>query len=211
LAPFSKDVEWYAKPASLSVLDIARWWLIYDSPANDAIAGQYFRFHTTDMTAEKWRRAEIESDRLIRRLTATREVLRAIMSIPRSELRSVKLLVLTALTEAKLATAVPWTNSRTFLLPDDRAMHLWLRSAPENLLSGNARALLDVIRGHILLDEIDLASGRDAELRSADGGTRYLTWQDGSAMIDGVFLNASLKVGDYVGYTIATVLPPPLA
>lgn len=210
LAPFAKDVEWYLKPTALSVLDIARWWLIYDSPANDVLARQYFRFHTTEMTPAKWRRAEIESDYLIRRLIATREVLRAIVGIPRPELKSIKLVVLIALTQAKLATAVPWTGGLTFLLPDEQAMYLWLRSTSEDLLAGNARALLDVIRGHILLDKVDFFSGRDAVLRAADGGTRYLTWQNGSPLIDGVFLNAALKVGDHVGYAIATVLPPTL-
>jgi hypothetical protein len=207
LTPLSQDIAWYLKPSTVSALDMARWWLIYDSPANDLAAAHNFCFHVSDMTPAKWRRAEIESDYLIRRLTATREILRAIGNIPSGELMSAKLIVLIALANAKLATAVRWTERLIFLVPDDRAMDFWLQSISEELFAGNAHALLDMIRGHVLLDEIGPA-GCHALIRAADGGTRHLTWRDGRPVVDGVLLGKTLEIGNFAGYVVDTVLPP---
>ena len=63
----AKDVDWYARPQRLDPLKIGNWWLTYDSPANDFVASRYFYVHSVSRTPEKWRRAEIESDMVMKR------------------------------------------------------------------------------------------------------------------------------------------------
>lgn len=73
LTPLWKDVQWYLERRPLDAVDVARWWVLYDSPVNDWLASRDLRFHCGTAPAEAWRTASCEASRLIAHLVVARE------------------------------------------------------------------------------------------------------------------------------------------
>src|SRR5262249_51168984 len=122
LAPRLKDIEWYGRSRRLDPFAIASWWIGYDSPQNDATAEQYFYVHGGPRDPAKWRRAERESDALIRRIVATRAVLRLVSLMKDDAFERIREILALALVEAKLAGLGAASGPLTIFLPSDMAI-----------------------------------------------------------------------------------------
>lgn len=211
LAPLTKDVEWYAKPQRLDTLSLGAWWLRYDSPANDLVAGHYFYIHRDERTPEKWRAAELQSDVLMQRIAGTREVLRVLSALGASNLTYAEEVLATALVETKLARFTrPGGATATILLPGAAATYRRLFDEDIRLSHpGRARKFLSLLLDHVISGSVDLVPGREATLATPLGGERRLTWRNEVPLIDGVELQQpGFALGRYWCYQIAAVLPP---
>jgi hypothetical protein len=76
LAPLGKDVAWHCAPWRASTAELARWWLDYDSPANDGVGGVTVRWHTGPVSEDRWRSRERGAALFTRRAALEREALR---------------------------------------------------------------------------------------------------------------------------------------
>ena len=216
-APLAKDIEWYDQPQRLDPLKVGSWWLTYDSPANDVVARHYFRIHTGPRTPRKWRRAELESDVLIRRLTGTREILRVLTAMRRDELLYAQQVLALALAETKLARLARIDGPVTLLIPRNAGMLRWLFSEGESLLRpGPSRKLVDFILDHALVGRLPTQTVNNEILTTLRGGRRRLTWRGDTPLIDDVPLEHPgfpvsqdwSYVTDVWAFMIDRVLPP---
>ena len=209
LAPAEKDIEWYFKPQTLDVLEVARWWLNYDSPINDLVASKYFYIHSGPRTPDRWRKVELESDVLLQRMIGTREILRILSVMDRPELQRARQIVASALVEAKLARMIRLAGRGTLLIPRNAAILRWMLEGGDALLQPkNERKLVACILDHLIVGRVQFKTGEAAVLETASGALRHLTWQDGAALVDGVAIKTpSFELGQYRSYAIDTVLP----
>jgi hypothetical protein len=209
LARLEQDVDWYSKPRRLSELEIGRWWLTYDSPANDIIVRKPVYIHDGPMTPAKWRRVEIESGFLVNRLLGIREILRAIIWMPRQATRYAQLVVSMALLETRLAELLDVASPVTLFIPTDAAMTRWmLGNGAKAYLSEPGRALAELILGHIVVGHIDLIPGRDETLVTAGQSRRQLSWTGNRPLLDGVAVGSpGVAVRHHWAYLLDDVLP----
>jgi len=209
LAPADKDIEWYSKPQTLDVLELARWWLSYDSPINDLVASKYFYIHSGSRSPDKWRQAELGSDVLLRRAIGTREILRVLSGMDRPELQKARQILALALVETRLARTVRLTGRGTLLVPCNAAVLRWLLEGGDALLQPkNARKLVALILDHIIVGRVKFRTGEPAVLEMASGALRHLTWQDGTALVDGVAVKTpGFELGQHRSYVADSVLP----
>jgi hypothetical protein len=197
LAPLAKDIDWYARPQRLDPLRVANWWLTYDSPANDAVAGHYFYIHRVARTAQKWRRAELESDALMRRIAGARELLRIAGTMTGEDMLLPRQLLGLALAETKLAHFGRWKGSVTLLIPKNAGMMRSLLAGGDALLLPKGSCeLVRIVLDHVISGRL-AAPGTQATVKTATGAERELTWRGGTPVIDGVALEAP-------GYAVAS-------
>lgn len=210
LAPLIKDVEWYATPRQLDLYELGRWWLRYDSPANDTVASHHFHIHTGDRTPEKWRRKELESDALIKRAMGTREILRILSAMPAADQRHAQEILSLALAETKLAHLASPRRRVTLLLPDAQSTYRALFDEQEDALApAPRRRLVRSVLDHVVIGDLELRQGRAQILTTALGGRRELRWRGALALIDGVALKgAPFHLGRHWGHALGGVLPP---
>ena len=208
LAPLMKDIEWYAKPRRLCALDVGAWWLRYDSPANDMVASRCFYIHGGDRTRAKWRKAELQSDVLIKRLIGTREILHLISMLAQCNLTWAEQVLALALGETKLARLVRPNGPVTLLLPPAGALYRRLFDGEAGAAAPSPRALLDLLLDHVVFGHVDLVPNRDDMLQAPFGRERSLTWQGDRALIEGVEIKQpGFALGRYWGYQLADVMP----
>lgn len=211
LAPVLKDVEWYIRPQQLDPVKVGSWWLAHDSLANDWAANHYFHVHRGQKTRENWRQLERQSDVLMRRIAGAREVLRVISALTDKNVQRVRQLLAQVLLETKLAEIVGPGGAATLLLPHNRAISRWNQAAGDILLAtGTGRELIEAVLDHVILGDITLVPGRPAELRTAAGGQRALTWQGNIPLVDGVAIlgdGVALSLS-YRAHMVEAVLPP---
>jgi hypothetical protein len=209
LAPANKDIEWYLKPRTLDVLELARWWLSYDSPINDLVASKYFYIHSGPRSPDKWRQAELGSDVLLQRAVGTREILRVLSGMDRPEFQKARQILALALVETRLARTVRLSGRGTLLVPRNAGILRWLLEGGDALLQPeNARKLVAFILDHIIVGRVQLRTGEPAVLETASGAVRHLTWQDGTALVDGVAVRTpGFELGRYRSYVTDSVLP----
>jgi hypothetical protein len=210
LAPMIKDLEWYATPRRLDVSEIGGWWLRYDSPANDAVASRYFYIHTKDRTPETWRRAERQSDVLMRRVMGTRELLRILSAAQAADQRHVQQVLAMALAETKLARLACPRQRVTLLLPDARSTYRALLERDDDMFpAASRRWLMETILDHVVLGNLRLEPGRAEALMTPLGGRRRLEWWGEVPLIDGVALKgAPFRLGRHSAHAMGGVLPP---
>jgi hypothetical protein len=205
LTPLMKDVEWYSKPRCLDPLNIASWWLRYDSPANDMVASYCFRIHLKTPTPEKWQRAQIESNRLMNQLMALREILRTLSGMAARNLPHAEQVLATALAETRLAR---------FMRPADIQVTILLPSAAETYrlldehLTVSRKELLRLILNHVIVGDLDLVPGQTATLSTASGVERQLSCRGDIPVIDGVEFNpVGFSIGRHWCYELSGTLP----
>jgi Fasciclin domain len=188
-APLAKDIEWYERPQRLDAPKIGSWWLRYDSPANDLIARRYFYIHSATRTPQKWRRPELESDALMRRIKGSREILRLLSAIGQKDFVFAKQVLAFALAETKLASMIDRIGPVTLLIPHDGAMQHWLTGAGEEMLDLRpSRRLVDLILDHVVVGRVPLEVGKNAVLRTVRDGERSLTWRNNTPLVDDAVL-----------------------
>jgi hypothetical protein len=201
-APVLKDVEWYVQPQRYHPLKVGSWWLTYDSPANNLVASHYFYVHHRERTPTKWRRAERESDLLIRQLMGSREILRMIRAMSDDRVRYARQILSIALAETSLARKMGQNLPFTALIPRNAGLLRWLCGDGERLLKArSSRELIDLVLDHVLIGRLVLKTGDSAVLTTARGGTRRLTWIGNIPLIDDVALHTPrILLGDYGNY-----------
>jgi hypothetical protein len=213
LAPLMKDVEWYRDRVPLDVHRIADWWLTYDSPVNDLISAKPFRFHSTDASPAKWRRAEIESDALLRRIRAEREIERLLRLLPLLGARLAAQILALARWETKITRLRVLAGPLSILAPLDADAMDWLLSGGDELLKSQDRGrLVDLILDHVIEGDLALEDRQERTIRTAGGGTRRLSWAGGKPSVDGIPLaSEGRRIGTSWVYTIEKLLKPSLA
>ena len=188
-APIAKDIEWYERPQRLDAPKIGSWWLTYDSPANDLVAREYFYIHSATRTPQKWRRPELESDALMRRIKGTREILRLLSAMGQKELLYARQVLAFALAETKLASMIGRIGPITLLIPQDDAMRHWLTGAGEEMLNlRSSRQLVDLILDHVVVGRVPLEVGKNVVLKTVRDGERSLTWRNNTPLVDDAVL-----------------------
>ena len=210
LTPLMKDIEWFAKPAPLDPLQLGAWWLRYDSPANDVVADHHFHVHTKGHAGPLWRRAELQSDILIRRLMGTREVLRILSGLAQQGRADIEQILATALIEAKLARWCRNDGPITILLPNRSTTRRWVaEEGPLLAKRGARRRLLRLILDHVLVGHLSLDPGFEVTLPTPVGGWRKLTWDGQTPQIDGVPITTpGLVIGGVWCFPLEMELPP---
>jgi hypothetical protein len=204
LAPRLKDLEWYAQPRRLDAIEIANWWLAYDSPANDLTAKQLFVTHLGPPTRESWRRAEIESNALVRRLIGTREILRVMKELAKMELYGLGEILAVALAETKLASLSGSSDRMTLFIPTSGVID----TARELLKQGSEQQLNSVIRDHCVYGTMELLPGQGGTFQTPTGRRRELSCVDGRHFLDGVLVQGKpFPIGRNRGYLVERVLP----
>ncbi|MGE0565653.1 MAG: fasciclin domain-containing protein [Pseudolabrys sp.] len=186
-APLMKDVAWFSRRQRLNSLLVGSWWLEYDSPANNLVAGHHYYVHHGDRSAEAWRRAELQSDALINKLIGAREALRTYQSMTDDRVAKARELLAMALIDTRLNQFLHENSPVTVIIPKNAGLVQWLFERGEyyfNTQKKNdlARLLLD----HVILGEIDLKNRRDSVLTTARGKQRRLTWDYRFPLIDDV-------------------------
>ena len=88
LMPLGKDMDWCVDHQVIDYSWLARWWLHYDGPLNDIVAGTKVRVHYADPTKSEWRKAEFCSDLFVYNAAIHREALRAWRALRDPELQS---------------------------------------------------------------------------------------------------------------------------
>jgi hypothetical protein len=140
-------------------------------------------------TPEKWRRAEIESDMVMKRIAGTREILRVLSAITEADTRYAQQLLMLALVETKLAYVAHSRDPITVLIPPNHAVLGWMLEERDILTNPrSARKLMDIVRDYVILGLLPLKPGKEADLKTARGGDRKLTWLGNLPLIDGVAL-----------------------
>jgi hypothetical protein len=123
LTPLGKDVGWHLDQRPASPEQIAQWLLLYDSPANDLVAGTKIRWHFAPVTESKWRTRERGADLLVRRAAVARErqrVLRTISGLPGGSLTA--LIYSSALATGQLKLSRLHRRRFLILVPRDLAV-----------------------------------------------------------------------------------------
>jgi len=209
LAPLGKDIGWYCARRRVRSLDIARWSLMFDSPANDYIAGARIRWHAAAITESAWRAREISGDLLSRRVALERATLRVISHMGRDPVsrtaESARLLALSLL-DGRLTRALrglPHQRGYTTVvfLPDDAALAEAWPSGWRELFVVPGGGLERVFRDHVAvgpasLDLDRLASGQSLDLTFLSGRCRGLHRHEGAWAIDDIVVSRVERVSD---------------
>jgi hypothetical protein len=198
LAPFGKDATWHQIPWQGTSREVARWWLDYDSPANDFVAGTEVRWHLRAPTERSWRQRKVGADLFIRRAALEREGLRVVAAAlddPAGRAIQVGRLLALLIATGRLARAMrgmPRMARRTifvFVPVDDAVGSLRLPALMDAAATADGR-IERLLRAHAAIapEMVDLDSmGAAIELEFLDGSRRSLRCSARRrATIDGV-------------------------
>jgi hypothetical protein len=184
LTPLGKDVGWHLDRRAADPQQIAQWWLLYDSPANDLVASTNIRWHFAPITEKKWRAREQGADLLVRRAAIAREqqrVLRTISGLPGCSLMAV--LYSSALAAGQIRFPRVRRERFLILVPENLAIE---STPPASMLDPAFLAL--TLAAHIAPWEGDGDGSSEAmtlakfearmplTLRSASGDTWTIRW-----------------------------------
>lgn len=121
LTPLWKDMEWYLERKKLDPLFVGRWWLAFDSPANDYLSTVNLRFGCGDGDESAWRRAELSADALMAHLRSAREFNRVLTTLARMNHMRAASFLASALRIQGLARRWPYREPLVILAPTDSA------------------------------------------------------------------------------------------
>ena len=221
LAPLGKDVAWHVNPRRADPVDIAGWWMTYDSPVNDFMAAQKIRWHFAEVTEAKWQAKERASNLFIRRAAAAREGMRIWQAARELECSMTSLALALAVHTGPLVRAARGHGGAIVLLPSDAAFAHHRKDLLDRLLAPEgAAALTRLIRAHHIPDAGDAVQARDPlavllggeetrELKSADGPLLLQARPDGSYEIGRARVTQGpVRVGPHAVYVLDRLLGP---
>jgi hypothetical protein len=219
LAPLGKDAAWHINPRRADPIEIAGWWMTYDSPVNDFMAAHKIRWHFAEVTEAKWRAKERASDLFVRRTAAAREGMRIWQVARELECSMTALALALAVHTGPLVRAARGRGGAIVLLPSDAAFaggtSLDYLLAPEG-----TTALTRLMRTHHVPDVGEAVEARDPlgvlldgeerrELRSAHGTLLLQTRPDGSYEISGArVIGGPLRAGAHAVYVVDRFVEP---
>lgn len=222
LAPLGKDISWHMEYRKATPLTLARWWLVYDSPSNDFVAGTHIRWHTGKPTAKLWRRQERRSDHLIRDAIAAREGVRIWRELNAMECHMAASILALATGMGLLAKAISNPSPATIFVPSDNALRQLSEETINNLAEPqNVRHLITFLRHHVafetnagasLYDRLRLENPASLALKTAAGYPLTIERSEKRLTVNGLeILEPERRVGRYMVYKINDVLAPNLA
>lgn len=217
LASISKDIDWYFEPRRCDVLDLARWWMAHESPANRQCIQQRFRFHTGTMAEDKWREVERQSDEFVEQLIAASELHRVYYGIRDKGFQVASRLLACFIVGARLYERFSGIGEATFLVPSDEAFDSLPDESLGTLISHEHEAnLLRFFESHIVPSKLQLESavplsnGEEAlsrTLETLNGSRLHLHQQDGQTTLgDAKILDGPFGAGDIAIYSIDRLL-----
>jgi hypothetical protein len=152
LAELGKDVDWHMKLRPADPVEIGRWWLNYDSPVNDVIAGHKIRWHFNPVTEAEWRRRELAGDLFIRRCGVVREGLRLRAAAQELGCSKAAQLIAFAVYRRVLEHVVRGNGTATILLPVNAAFAKLPDGFLDHLLTQAGRKdLIRFLRAHLTI------------------------------------------------------------
>lgn len=213
LAPLGKDIGWHINAHRADAIEIAGWWLNYDSPVNDFIASQKIRWHFAPVTEDKWRCKERSSDLFVRRVAVAREGMRIWQAACELECTKASLALSLAVHTGAFQRGVRGRGHALVLIPndaafDDDAYFEWLLT-PEG-----AKSLTLLIGAHHIPDVKDFVGARDplaaannddkrGVVQSGRGPILLRQLDDGSYEIAGAQVtDGPLKIGKHAVYVV---------
>lgn len=223
LAPLGKDARWHLSAWQLVSLDLAQWWLTYDSPVNDYVAGIRLRWHERPISEAVWRVREMAGDLLIRRAAIEREGLRLVAWMGADEhadqLLQVSQLASLVVLNGVLARALrglPRTRGTEVVvcLPEDAALDsVWITVWPR-LLSSAGRGLERFLRDHVGIAQApvscDGGSSEPIEIAFLGGVRRTLRWSGERGQLDAVAVGRRARLSEsLVVLQVGSILSEP--
>lgn len=153
LAPLGKDIQWHLAPRQADPVDLAHWWLNYDSPSNDFLVSHKLRWHFTPVTEKKWRAIELGSDLFVRRCAGAREGMRLWRAARELGCFNAALLLATAAHTGASARAMRGRGPAIAFVPTEGAFARQPPGTLEKLLDpANQAQLVRLLRAHHIPD-----------------------------------------------------------
>ena len=198
LAPLGKDVAWHTHPRLPDPVEIGGWWLDYDSPVNDFIAGHKIRWHFAPVTPDTWHARERGADLFVRRAAAAREGIRVWHALRELGCTRAAPILALAIHTGSLIRAVRGRGPTLIFAPTDQVLARVPVDRMDELLSpSGAGSLTALIRAHHVPDfghsgdgedplERLLADREEAELTAASGATLHLRRDESDLLVNGL-------------------------
>lgn len=218
LAPLGKDIDWHINAHKADTIEIAGWWLTYDSPVNDFMAGQKIRWHFAPVTEEKWRPKERGCDLFVRRAAAAREGMRVWQAACELECTKSSLILSLAVQTGAVQRGVRGRAGAIVLLPSDDAFARDHDHFERLLTPEGAQALVRLIRAHHIPDVKDAVEARDPlatllhgeeqrEVRSGASSLMLRRLEYGTYDIGGARITSGpLLIGTHAVYVVDKLL-----
>ena len=210
LAPLGKDVAWHTTPRRADPIDVANWWLSYESQANDLIAGTGIAWHQAPKSPDRWRRVEVASGLWVERVRGLREALRAWRHLTQHGNHTPAMLLAAAIYNGvlmRIAGRKP--GAAIILVPVEASFQAlpldWVERAAD------PGVLARLIGRHVVLDVA--ASPRPLHERLGDAPAIELTVADGAPITlrraaeglrigDALITSAPQPVGGHIAYDV---------
>jgi hypothetical protein len=215
LATLGKDVAWHVNAHKADPVEIAGWWLTYDSPVNDFMVSQKIRWHFAPVTEEKWRAKERGCDLFVRRVALTREGMRIWQAMCELECTNASLALSLAVHTGVFQRGARGRGGAIVLVPSDAAFAREENTYFERLLTPEgAQMLAKLIRAHHIPDAQDAVETRDPlaimlqgeeqrEVQSGQGPLMLRQLADDSYEIGGArVINGPLRIGRHTVYVL---------
>jgi len=218
LATLGKDAAWYTTPRKADPIEIAGWWLTYDSPVNDFVASQKVRWHFAPVSEQKWRAKEFASDLFMRRAAAAREGMRIWQAARQLQCRDASLALALAVHTGVFARAARGRGRAIVLLPADAAFAAQRRGLLDELLAPSGAARLSrLMRAHHIPDAGEAAELRDplgfllgeqaqCELQTGNGPQLLRAEGDDYAIGPAKVVQGPLPIGGHAVYVVDRLL-----
>jgi len=178
LAPLGKDNVWYNRARVANPISVARWWLEFDSPANDQVASHRIQLHVKELDRSLWSRRERASDLFFSKVTSAREGVRIAQLAQEMGCRQAASVIILALETGAFYRAFSRLGSALVFLPDDDAIERLDSEFMTRILApGSTKLLVEFLRNHVVFvdhspvsfDE-KLEDAQSMDLVSAAGG-----------------------------------------
>lgn len=219
LTPINADIKWYRQPQKADPIEIAGWWLTYDSPANDFTVSHKIRWHFAPVTEEKWKAVERVSDIFVRKIAIIREAIRIWSAAQQLGCKTTAQLIALSMQTRAAFHAARKLKGQIIFLPTDEAFDRQTTTETDALYdTDDNTTLINTIRSHIVSgydperdgeDPITerMLSNHNPELSFASGQSHVLDRQDGKLRIGGIaIMGAPIRVGAHVAYVIDGLL-----
>ncbi|MEM8811414.1 MAG: hypothetical protein AAGF59_02260 [Pseudomonadota bacterium] len=214
-AEVGKDVQWHILPKRAEPMEIAPWWLTYDSRSNDFMAAQKIRWHFKPVTERAWRQVEAGADLWVRRIAAVREGLRIWQVAQTRGCRKAGEVLSVLINTGAVARAIGRRDDAIIFLPRDAAFGSENGERVEQALEEcDVKTLVEVARHQIISmpgawsgsqDPLDMALDDAASRQLAVDGRsmRLVRMSDGTIRINDIkILSKPIRAGSSVVYVV---------
>jgi hypothetical protein len=167
LTPLWKDLEWYLRRSHLDPLFAGRWWINYDSPANDYVSTFNIRFTCGGSDETRWRLVEQHARNALAHFRSAREFVRILIKLQEFGHARAAAFLASALRVHGLARRWPHRGPFVVLAPDDAAFEsiAFDRVPGDGMSAGEARSMLEA---HVAIRR-SIANDGNVEVKTLAG------------------------------------------